>query len=281
MNTVHGLYRQGCRAVLTAALFFAASLPLGAAENTAKGSLTVNGKKTEFLHAYAFVRPQGVKNPIKMTLVLADKPMSAGAVTDPMERSTAQDRDGVKMLVLGFSDDKSLAEFRTNINAHLSGRIIPAHQVTFDTFSDRALKGRAFTASEEPLGNVPGTYSFDVQFNVVAMSTPRAPDAAGAKGWETPQGKVLAEFLRAAQSGNVAALKRVMTAESFKELDGPGSADNLQWLKRLSPDPKKVKFESLRVYGNVSKVMLVDRTDATETREYELRRVGDAWLVAP
>ena len=125
------------------------------------------------------------------------------------------------------------------------------------------------------------SYSFDVQFNV-AMTAPKAPDAAGAKAWETPQGKVLAEYLRAARAGDKAALKKVMTVESFKELEGKDAAENMKMIKMMSPDPKKVEFESLVVNGNVSKIKLVERRkDATETSGYEMRRVGEAWLVAP
>ena len=147
MNAIHRLYRYGWSFPLMAVLFFAASLPLGAsAQNTVKGSITVNGKKTEFLHAYAVARPKGVKDMIKTTLILADKPMSAEAVTDKMERSSAQDRDGIKMLVLGFTDDKDIASFTTNVDPRLSNRISSAHKATLDTFTDQAVKGRVFTA---------------------------------------------------------------------------------------------------------------------------------------
>lgn len=270
------------KALLAAFLFCAVSLPFGAAaQNTVKGSITVNGKKTEFLHAYAVARPKGVKDIIKTTLILADKPLSPEAVTDKMERSTAQDRDGIKMLVLGFSDDKDIASFATNVDPRLSGRIASAHKATLDTFSDEAIKGRVFTEGEQQIRTAPGTYGFDVQFNV-AMTVPKAPDAAGAKAWETPQGKVLAEYLRAARAGDKAALKKVLTAESFKELEGKGAAENLKMIKMMSPDPKKVEFESLVVNGNAAKIKLVERRkDMTETSGFELRRVGDAWLVSP
>ncbi|RZJ06617.1 MAG: hypothetical protein EOO54_24290, partial [Haliea sp.] len=239
MKAIQDLYRHGWSLALLAMLFFAASFPLTAsAQNTVKGSLTVNGKKTEFLHAYAVARPKGEKDMIKTTLILADKPLPAEAVTDKMERSTAQDR-GIKMLVLGFTDGKDLASFTTNVDPRLSNRISSAHKATLDTFSDEAIKGRVFTEAEQQIRTAPGTYSFDVQFNV-AMTVPKAPDAAGAKAWDTPQGKVLAEFLRAARAGDKAALKRVLTAESFKELEGKDAAENLKMIKMMSPDPKKV-----------------------------------------
>lgn len=281
MNAIQSLSRRGWSFTLLAFLFLAASLPLGAAaQNTVKGSMTVNGKKTEFLHAYAVARPKGEKDMIKTTLILADKPLPPEAVTDKMERSTAQDR-GIKMLVLGFTDGKDIASFTTNVDPRLSNRISSAHKATLDTFSDEAIKGRVFTEAEQQIRTAPGTYSFDVQFSV-AMTVPKAPDAAGAKAWDTPQGKVLAEYLRAARAGDKAALKKVLTAESFKELEGKDAAENLKMIKMMSPDPKKVEFESLVVNGNVSKIKLVERRkEVTETSGFELRRVGDAWLVAP
>ena len=148
-------------------------------------------------------------------------------IRDRMERSSAQDRDGIKMLVLGFTDDKDIASFTTNVDPRLSNRISSAHKATLETFTDQALKGRVFTETEQQIRTAPGTYSFDVQFNV-AMTAPKAPDAAGAKAWETPQGKVLAEYLRAARAGDKAALKKVMTVESFKELEGKDAAENMK-----------------------------------------------------
>jgi hypothetical protein len=281
MKTDSVLYRHIKGLTAMAVLLSAALLPLGAAaQNTVQGSITVNGKKTEFLHAYAFTRPTGVKDMVKTTLILTDKPLPAAAVTDKLERMTAQERSGIKLLEVGFNDGKDIVSFNPEVDALKGSRINSAHKATLDTFSDQALKGRLFTESELQIRNAPGTYSFDVQFNV-AMTAPRVSDAAGAKGWETPQGKALAEYLRAARAGDKAALRRVITAETVKELEGPQSASILKSLKS-EPDPKTAQLESLVVDGNVAKIKVVQRfKDGAETSNYEVRRVGNAWLVAP
>ncbi len=284
MNTLNGLYqvyRDLARRAGIGLLLSAALLPLGAAaQNTVQGSITVNGKKTDFLHAYAYTRPAGVKDMVKTTLILTDKPLPAAAVTDKMERMTAQRQDGIKLLEVGFNDGKDIVSFNPEVDALKGSRVNSAHKATLDTFSDQALKGRLFTESELQIRNAPGTYSFDVQFNV-AMTAPRVPDAAGAKGWETPQGKALAQYLRAARAGDKAALKRVITADAVKELDGVQSAEIMKSMKS-EPDPKTADLESLVVEGNVSKIKVVQRfKDGKATSNYQLQRVGDAWLVAP
>jgi hypothetical protein len=257
------------------------NVPNSNAQNTVKGSTTVSGKKTEFLHAYAFMRPAGVKDIVKTTLILTDKPLPAAAVTDSMERSTARKLGDIKMLVVGFNDEKDIVSFSADVDALSGSRISSAHKATFETFSDQALKGRLYTATEQQIRNAPGTYSFDVQFNV-AMTTPRAPDAAGKKAWDTPQGKVLADYLRAARTSDKAALKRLILPEYVKVLDGPKAAVGMKFLKMMSPDPKTTEFQSLTVEGNVAKIKLVVREKGmTETTGYELRRSGDAWLVVP
>lgn len=244
------------------------------AQNTVKGSITVNGKKTEFSHAYAFMRLAGVKDMVKTTLILTDKPLPAAAVTDSMERSTARKLGDVKMLVVGFNDEKDIVSFSPDVDALSGSRISSAHKATLDTFSDQALKGRLYTASEQQIRNAPGTYSFDVQFNV-AMTTPRAPDATGKKAWDTPQGKVLADYLRAARASDKAALKRLILPEYVKELEGPKAAEGMKFLKMMSPDPKTAEFQSLIVEGNVAKIKIVVREKGmTETTGYELRRSG-------
>lgn len=187
----------------------------------------------------------------------------------------------MKMLVVGFNDEKDIVSFSPDVDALSGSRISSAHKATLDLFSDQALKGRLFTASEQPITNAPGTYSFDVQFNI-AMTASRAPDAAGKKAWDTPQGKVLANYLRAARASDKAALKRLILPEYVKELDGAKAAEGMKFLKMMSPDPKTAEFQSLTVEGSVAKIKLVVREKGmTETTGYELRRLGDAWLVVP
>jgi hypothetical protein len=265
-------------AVLTAMTM---TVPLAHAQASATGSITVNGKKTELRHAYAFTRAAGVKDMVKTTLILADKPLPAAAVTDSMERSTARKLGDIKMLVVGFNDEKDIVSFSHEVDEFSGSRISSAHKATLDTFSDQALKGRLFTTGEQQIRTAPGTYSFDVQFNV-AMTVPRAPDAMGKKAWDTAQGKVLADYLRAARASDKAALKRLILPEYVKELEGPKAAEGLKFLKMSSPDPKTAEFESLMIEGNVAKAKIVVRhKGATETSGYELHRVGDAWLVVP
>ncbi len=269
------------RLAFIALLVLSMIIPIATAQNSAVGSITVNGKKTEFSHAYAFSRPAGVKDMVKTTLILADKPLPAAAVTDSMERSTARKLGDIKMLVVGFNDEKDIVSFSPDVDALSGSRISSAHKATLETFSDQTLKGRLFTASEQQIRIAPGTYSFDVQFNV-AMTTPRAPDATGKKAWDTPQGKVLADYLRAARASDKAALKRLILPEYVKELEGPKAAEGLKFLKMMSPDPKTAEFQSLIVEGNVAKIKIVVREKGmTETTGYELRRSGDAWLVVP
>jgi hypothetical protein len=267
-------------ALLVAALLVCAS-QFARAQATATGSITVNGKQTELKHAYAFMRAAGVKDMVKTTLILADKPLPAASITDSMERSTARKLGDIKMLVVGLNDEKDIVSFSHEIGEFSGSRIISAHKVTFDTFSDQALKGRLFTTGEQQIRTTPGTYSFDVQFNA-AMTVPRAPDAMGKKAWDTPQGQVLADYLRAARASDKTALKRLILPEYVKELEGPKAAEGLKFLKMSSPDPKAAEFESLMIEGNVAKAKIVVRhKGATETSGYELRRVGDAWLVVP
>ncbi|TAG03152.1 MAG: hypothetical protein EAZ43_07185 [Betaproteobacteria bacterium] len=268
-------------AMFTALTALMMTAPMAHAQASATGSITVNGKKTELKHAYAFTRAAGVKDMVKTTLILADKPLPAAAVTDSMERSTARKLGDIKMLVVGFNDEKDIVSFSHEKGEFSGSRVSSAHKVTFDTFSDQALKGRLFTSGEQPIRTTPGTYSFDVQFNA-AMTVPRAPDAMGKKAWDTPQGKVLADYLRAARASDKAALKRLILPEYVKELEGPKAAEGLKFLKMSSPDPKTAEFESLMIEGNVAKAKIVVRhKGATETTGYELRRVGDAWLVVP
>jgi hypothetical protein len=267
--------------LLAALTALAMATPIAHAQASAAGSIVVNGKKTELTHAYAFTRPAGVKDMVKTTLILADKPLPDAAVTDTFERLAAQRRDGIKMMVVRFNDEKDIVGFSTEVDALTGDRISSAHKVAFDTFSDQTIKGRLFTTGEQQNRMAPGTYGFDVQFNV-AMTAPPVPHATGKKAWDTPQGKTLAEYLRAARAGDKAAIKRVVIAEVRAELDGAKGASTMKFLQADSADPKTADFDSLTINGNVAKAKItVRRKSLTETTGYELRKVGDVWLVAP
>lgn len=100
--------------------------------------------------------------------------------------------------------------------------------------------------------------------------------------WDSPQGKVLAEFLRAARAGDKAALKRVMAAHQSATLDGPNAAAFLDFLKNAL-DPTLATFDSLVINakGTSALATISGRYEKGEvTKRYTINKADDGWRIS-
>lgn len=265
-------------AIATAITASATASAQDIAPNTAQGSITVNGQKTEFRYAYAITRTSLSSKKLETVLIISDKPVAANAVADDTERMKAQRRDDLKMIAIKFDDRKTLVSTNFDVAPLVVGVSSNQFKMNVESFTDKALSGRFNSATDHRMLDT--TYWFDVRFNSVVMAPPAS--LSGKQAWDTPQGKVLAEYLRACRAGDKEAIKRVVIAEVKAELDGPKGADTLKLLKALSADTKTAEFGSLTIDGNIAKAKIIKRfKDGSETTGYELRKVGDVWLVNP
>ena len=259
-------------AIATAVTASATTIAQGIAPNTAQGSITVNGQKTEFRHAYAVARPARADKKAETVLVMSDKPLAANAVVDDIERMKVQRRDDLKLIEIKFDDRKTVVGTNFEVAPLVVSAFSTEFKMTVETFTDKVLKGRFNSVSDHKMRD--NTYSFDLRFNATMMAPP--PALAGKEAWDTPQGKVFAEYLRACRVGDKAAIKRVVTEVVRKELDGPKGGELMKFLKEDSADPKTAKFVSLIVDGDIAKAEI--GTGSSITR-YQIHRVGQAWLV--
>ena len=248
-----------------------------AAPGTAQGGITVNGKKTELTYAYAITRPsRSSNNKPETMLILADKPLATNAVSDDIERMKVQQRDGVKLIEIKLNDSKTVVGTNFEVPPLVVSAFSSEFQMTIDSLTDTTFRGRFRSASEHKMRD--NIYSFDVSFNALMAAAPSA--VSGKAAWDTMQGKVLAEYLRASRAGDKAAIRRVVTDVVKKELDGPKSAEFMKFLKADSADPKTARLSILSVSGGIAKVEVgVTSGSSSMTTRYQIHKVGDAWLV--
>ncbi len=264
---------------LTSAVFLAFFTVQSGAQNTSVGTMTVNGKPTEFKHAYASTTASRQTGKPETFLILTDKPLSAKAIADESERGSALKKDGVSMIELKFDDSKKNVSTYIEVLPLRGNVVAPTLKLNVESFTDKSLKGRFYSEREDRAFN--HTYKVDVRFDAV-FSPSKAADASGDKAWQTAQGKVLAEYFRAARAGDMAAVRRVVTPTFAKSLDGAKGKDVLAYLQSVAEDPKTVAFERLTVGGDSAIGKFVRRIkDGSENQEYELFRVGGVWLVEP
>ncbi len=249
------------------------------AQNIALGTITVNGKKAELKHAYANTETSHRSGKVETFLILTDKPLSVNAIADETERGVTAQRDNVSLIELKLDNNKRVVSTYISVPPLKGNVMSPALKLTFLSFSDKSLKGRFYSEREDRAFD--HSYSVDVRFDA-AFAPSKAVDASGEKAWQSPQGKVLAEYFRAVRLGDMAAVKRVVTPTFAKTLDGAKGKDLLAYLQSVAEDPKTVAFERLSVEADSAKAKLVRRIkDGSENQEYELFRVGGAWFVEP
>ncbi len=269
----------GLAAVLALAALSPQALAQSAtsAVNTATGGITLNGNRTEFKYAYTVIKPSLADKKSDTILTLTDKPLSTKAINDSFARSSEMRNNNVQILELTLDPEKKVRSVDFNVGALKGGANTADYKAEVSRSTPTAFAGRVTSGGEQK--EFKNTFSFDVRFDT-AMLAPRAPDAIGKAAWATPQGRAVAEFLRAARAGDKPALKRVMLAEQVKALDGPDAAQFLEFVK-MSPNPKTAEFDSLFIDGDSAAAKIAERSkDGAASSDYTVRLIDGVWRVA-
>ena len=269
----------GLAAVLALAALSPQALAQSAtsAVNTATGGITLNGNRTEFKYAYTVIKPSLADKKSDTILTLTDKPLSTKAINDSFARSSEMRNNNVQILELTLDTEKKVRSVDFNVGALKGGANTADYKAEVSRSTPTAFAGRVTSGGEQK--EFKNTFSFDVRFDT-AMLAPRAPDAIGKAAWATPQGRAVAEFLRAARAGDKPALKRVMLAEQVKALDGPDAAQFLEFVK-MSPNPKTAEFDSLFIDGDSAEAKIAERNkDGAAASDYTVRLIDGVWRVA-
>lgn len=116
----------------------------------------------------------------------------------------------------------------------------------------------------------------------LAMVSCIAAVAAQAQGnlAATPQGKAVLAYYKASHAGDLAALKKCLTAESVKELEGPKGKEMLGMMKEMYPAKPpaitKVDMKDKTTYMVDAKVT---EGGTTTTEHVRVVLVGNEWKV--
>jgi hypothetical protein len=95
----------------------------------------------------------------------------------------------------------------------------------------------------------------------------------------TPQGKAVLAYYKAAHAGDLAALKKAITAESAKELEGPKGKELVGMLKEMTPSATP-EISKVTVTGKTAMVDAKTKEGATTTTDHvRVEMVGSDWKV--
>lgn len=254
----------------------------GAEEGTANGKLTVAGKTTLLSHAYARAQKgffDKSKEDIRVILsdvaipdeALADEfalqKMAADGKLHAIEVVLGQDKQAVSGGLLHEAFDK------TQGYVSVSGM----HDFEAKTFDAKNVEGTL--SMKKPDSFMNKQFEYSATFRAPVWHRP-PPTATGAAAAATAPGKAVLAFLKAARSGNKAALKTLMTAEAGKALDGPRSDDMVTMLKTMAPNPATAQIDEVDIAGNTAKVSVVEKSkDGSATSNFTMVLENGQWKV--
>ena len=116
-----------------------------------------------------------------------------------------------------------------------------------------------------------------VSFRAPLLHRP-APTATGAAAAQTAPGKVVLAFLKAIRSGDKAGIRKLLTAEYGKPLDGPNAKAILAaWKGRI--DPATAPIDTVYITGNSAEVVMTNKATGDLSGRFALTLVGGQWKI--
>jgi hypothetical protein len=215
-------------------------------------------------------------------VILSDVPLSPQALADPFERMhMAQDGklhaleltvNSEKQVTSGTLLHQAFAAFQGSVSA------TGMHRFDATTLDAKTIAGKLSTSRPSDFEKI--SFEYSATFEAPIYRKP-PPSMAGAAAKDSPQAKAVLAFYKAARSGDAAAVKKTITPESAKNLEGPQAKDAMEFLKATSPDPAAAEIESVDVKGDRAEVVVVVRSkDGKETSKMAVERVAGQWRVA-
>jgi hypothetical protein len=273
-------------ALFLAGVALASSLetPLAAQQaGTANGTYTVAGKTTKLNVSYAIAR-KGFFDEKKedVLIILSDVALPQAALNDQFERMHMA-RDGKlhaveltvnseKQVTSGTLLHEAFVKYQGSVSA------TGMHQFDAKTFDGKTAAGKLSTSRPSDFQDI--AFAYSATFEAPIYRKP-PPSMTGAAAKDSAPAKAVLALYKAARAGDVAAVRKALTPESAKTLDGPEAKEAMGFLKATSPDPAAAEIESVDVKGDKAEVVVVVRSkDGKETSTMNVEKIAGQWKVA-
>jgi hypothetical protein len=251
------------------------------AADHASGTFTVNGKTVKLDHVYAVPR----ENPFDKTktdtvVILADRALDAAVLRDDFGLMEVK---GVSAIQVQITGEKEIVSGMLYSDAFAKMSNISAtgmHKLTTTAFTPSHIAG---SLSAEPGEFFDNHYAYNADFDVsvtapAALVEPPPKGTPLAAGGGEP-GKAYDTYRKVLASGDVAALRKAVSAERSKAMDDPDFVKMLPLIREM--EPKNVKITGGAVDGERA-TLLVTAADEHETSTGTVTMVRErgAWKVA-
>ena len=198
--------------------------------DTAKGTMTANGKKYDIKYSYADNGPDDV------IVVLSDSALSRDNIPFGLHQLSMEG----KVHGIVFTVSKQSKELATGLNAiydeSWEGQLgtIGNAVLKIDKFDDQIIQGRIHTPEENSFSDY--TYSFDVTFSAsLAKPADEPPAEISIKGDDTPPAAAYAAYHKALMNGDVPKLKELIVKDHAEQLDSEEAEMFLEFAKSTRP----------------------------------------------
>jgi hypothetical protein len=263
-------------------LLSAVGVALGDEAGTASGKLTVDGQTTPLTYAYARAG-KSFFDPGKedILIILSDVPIPEAALSDVFARHAMAVEGKLHAVEVSLNSEKQavsgglLHEAFSQTQGFVS--VTGMHKFEAKTFDGKLVEGKL--SMDKPDEFMKKTFQYSATFRAPVWHRP-PPTASGAAAAQTAPGKAAIVFLKAAKAGKPADLKKILSAELSKQLDGPEGKNMLEGLKAMTPDPAIAQIESVDIQGNTAEVTVVEKSkDGSATSTIKLALEGGQWRV--
>jgi hypothetical protein len=184
------------------------------AEDSAKGTLTVNGTSTELKHAYV---DDGSDD---LIVVLTDRPLSKDDVPFRLQNLAAEDK--VRGIVFTVSKGSKSLTPGLNVIYHPVWEeqlgIIGDGVLTLSRLDGKEVAGSISTPKQNTFSQY--TFSYDVSFDVKIPEPEKVePPVVEILGADDPTSKAYAEYYRAMMAGDKNEVRKHLASEIVKQAD--------------------------------------------------------------
>jgi len=268
-----GVTRYAC---LSGLVFLLLAVAASGDDGVASGKFTLGGKAVALTHAYAVARPDTFdKSQENVLIVLSDAPIPNDSLWDDFPGLKLAAAGQLHAILVVLNADRSVKSAAILHNAFPDSDSfygLPTPNVELKTFDGKHVDGKLSSGKPEQLMNK--SFDFSATFSAAIQHRP-APTATGAAaGAQTAPGKVVLAFLKAFSAGDKARLRKLLTAEYGKPLDGPKSNDMLKAWRASRPDMGSKEIATVEIHGNTAMVAMTD-----EATKFTLTLEAGEWKI--
>jgi hypothetical protein len=266
---------------ISVSLVFALPLLAAVEHGTAAGTLTLGSATTHLTHAYALARPDTFdKTKENVVVVLSDAAIPDDALWEDfpgLKLAAAGKLHAIQVEINADRSVKSAAIFHDAFVDSQSFQGIASPVFEAATFDGTTVEGKLASGAPEEL--VSKSFEFTATFRAPVLHRP-APTATGAAAAQTPPARIVLAFLQAAGAGDKGAIRKLLSAEYGKPLDGPRAKDILAAWKMSLPDPTTTEISTVDVRGTSAEVVMVNTSRPGDlAAKFTLVLESGAWRI--